>query len=270
MTTDRPDADPSHAGPQPPPGHSGPGSGSEPRGPEDSGPGQRVPGVPGEHPYPLTVPPPPPARSRRVLGGLRAGLATALGLTLLGAPLGLLWWRVAPAVPVIKVERGAVAADPQPEQFIAADGWFVLLGLGFGVLSAVAVWLILRRLRGPAGMAVVIVGTVGASLLAAWLGTEISLAEYHRMRDTVAVGEAFSMPPRLRSVDWFSGLPVLRGAVLVPALGAAVVYTLLAGWSPYPGLRPESTPPSSGWASPQNPPAPPAPPAAGAAGPVPD
>jgi hypothetical protein len=265
VTTDRPDADPPHVDPQPP--FTGPRgwSGSQPSGPEDSASGQQVPGT-GEHPSVITS----PAPGRRVLGSLRAGLAAAIGLALLGAPLGLLWFLVAPAVPVIKVEGGAVPADPEPEQFIAADGWFVLLGLGFGVLAAVAVWRILRRLRGPAGMVVVIVGTLGASLLAAWLGSEISLAEYHRVHDSVAVGEAFSMPPRLRSVDWFHGLPVPRGSVLVPPLGAAMLYTLLAGWSLDPELVPAPTPPSSGWASPQTPPAPPAPPAAGTAGPVPD
>jgi hypothetical protein len=56
------------------------------------------------------------------------------------------------------------------------------------------------------------------------------------------VGTVFGKPADLRAADaelWYGFLPVVRGDALVPALGAAVAYTLLAGWSRYPSLRPE-------------------------------
>ncbi|HEX5596631.1 MAG TPA: DUF2567 domain-containing protein [Micromonosporaceae bacterium] len=210
-------------------------------------------------------------------------------LTLLGAPLGLLWLLVSPEVPVMKIRdelpdwpgwrRGSIPVQPQPEGYIAADGWFSLLGLGFGILAAVAVWWVLRRQRGTVGLVAVVLGSLGAAWLASWLGSEIALAEYHRARDAVAVGELFQMPPQLRSgeIRWVGPLPVLRGVLLLPAFGAAVAYTLLAGWSRYPTLRPEP-PALPDWvsavspfswdpAAPQTPPAPPAPPATGGAAP---
>ena len=55
------------------------------------------------------------------------------------------------AVPVINAEAERRRGQrPAPEQLIAADGWFTLLGFGFGLLAAVLVWLLLRRDRGPA------------------------------------------------------------------------------------------------------------------------
>lgn len=223
----------------------------------------------------------------------------ALLLTLLGAPLGLLWLMAAPRVPVVKVpdgvpdwpgwRRGSIPVQPQPEEFVAADGWFSLLGLGFGVLAAVAVWAVLRRHRGAVGLVAVVFGSLGAAWLAWWLGAEIGLAQYHRLRDAVDVGEVFQMPPKLRAGDvewWFGLLPTPRGVLLLPAFGAAVTYTLLAGWSRHPTLRPEPEPAwlsaasqpggepvqhPTNWGSmaPQTPPASPAPPVPGEAEPPP-
>lgn len=253
MTADRPDVEPS--GPEPNADRLGPAL------PPGAGPAF----------WPNKRPPVGLLSRQRMLSGLSAGAATAGAVALLGVPLGLLWLAVAPDVPAVKAEQGVVAAEPQPEQFIAADGWFALLGLGFGALAAVGAWLVMRRHRGPLGLAAVVVGALGAGLLAWWLGSEISQAEHHRLSDAVAVGEAFHLPPRLRAggVEQIAGfLPTPHGVLLLPAFSAAVAYTLLAGWSANPSLRPE---PSS-WdsAAPRTPPASPAPPAAGEAGPVRD
>jgi hypothetical protein len=76
-------------------------------------------------------------------------------------------------------------------------------------------------------------------------------------------------------------LPLPYGNLLLPAFGAAVTYTLLAGWSRWPSLRPEPEPDlswvhaapagagpqvSSGPADSPAPTAAPEPPAPGAAG----
>ncbi|HEU4424511.1 MAG TPA: DUF2567 domain-containing protein [Pilimelia sp.] len=176
-----------------------------------------------------------------------------LGVAALGAPLGWLWATLAPTVPVQMTEGGPVLADPQPEEFAAADGWFTLLGFGFGAAVAVVVWLVLRRHRGPAVLFAATLGALGAGLLAWWLGGRLGLAEYERLLAEAPIGARFGKPVDLRAADveWLFGvIPFVRGDVLVPAFGAAVVYTLLAGWSRFPGLRPE---PHQPYASPAGP-----------------
>lgn len=240
--------------------------------------------------YPGDVPPtPPPARPRSVRRSVLAALAAAVAVAVLGAPLGLLWAVVAPGVPVVQAQDGPVLNDPAPEQFIAADGWFSALGLAFGVLAAVGVWWLLRRSRGPVGLVAVTFGAIGAAMLAWWVGRHVGLADYEQWRDTAAVGQAYLRPADLRggSVDLLWGfLPAVRGDLLVPAFGAVVTYTLLAGWAadsdlgavPGPAPAPAWDPdhPGAGWpafssGSPDQP-APtgaPAPHAPGAAGPPP-
>jgi hypothetical protein len=210
-----------------------------------------------------------PAAGARTGRAALSALAAVAVLTALGAPLGLLWANLAPGVPIVKTEQGAVFAEPSPEEFIAADGWFTLLGLGFGVLAAVCVWYALRRLRGPVGMITVGLGAVGAGWLAWQVGRQIGREAFRRAVESAAVGDVIMRPPDLRAggFAWlWDVVPVVRGDVLMPSFGAVVAYTLLAGWSRYSSLRRESEP---SWDSPGPPPpaAAPAPPAPDAAAP---
>lgn len=183
-------------------------------------------------------------------GPTRSGrpLLTTLGvvalLTALGVPLGLLWAWAAPETPVRQTPAGAVYATTQPEQPIAADGWFSLLTLGFGVLAAVALWVLLRRRRGPAGLLAVTLGGLGAAAVAWQVGRRIGLSTFQRLVETAPPGTAFTKPVDLRAggVDWYGPLPLPHGNLLLAAFGAAVTYTLLAGWSRWPSLRPEPEP----------------------------
>jgi hypothetical protein len=174
-----------------------------------------------------------------------AALVVALALAVLGAPLGLLWSALAPDVPLIKTEGGARLTDAQPEEFVAADGWFTLLGLGFGLLAAILVWALLRRQRGPVVLLGLAVGTVGAALVAWWLGSLIGRGDFDRLLASAPVGAPLSQPAELRAggFEWLWGvIPTLQGDVLLPAFGAVVTYTLLAGWSRHPSLVPEPEP----------------------------
>ncbi|WP_325050883.1 DUF2567 domain-containing protein [Micromonospora musae] len=241
--------------------------------PIDPGPetGETAPTTAAEPPRPAAaLPEPDPAPRRAWAGAVGVGLALAV----LGAPLGLLWAAVAPGTPVIKATLGAVYADPQPEQPIAADSWFSLLGLGFGVLAGVAVWFVLRRRRGPVGLVSAVLGAFAAAVVAWQVGRHVGLAEFDRLLATAPEGQAFTKPADLRAggIEWLYGvLPVPHGNLLLPAFGAAVMYTLLAGWSRWPSLRPEPEPDPAGlsWASAGTPapPAAPEPPAPGAAEP---
>ncbi|GAB3515561.1 DUF2567 domain-containing protein [Phytohabitans suffuscus] len=199
------------------------------------------------------------------------GLVVALALAVLGAPLGWLWSVLAPGVPLVKTEGGARLTDPQPEEFVAADGWFTLLGLGFGLLAAIVVWAAVRRHRGPFVLLGVAVGTVGAALVAWWLGDLLVQGDFDELLASAPPGTPLSRPPELRAggFEWLWGvIPTLRGDVLLPAFSAVVAYTLLAGWSRYPSLAPEPDPvfplalpaapepaPGGGLAGPWHPPA---------------
>ncbi|MFD6683720.1 DUF2567 domain-containing protein [Micromonospora parva] len=209
---------------------------------------------------------------RRPLRTLATVVGAVLALAALGIPLGLLWAALAPDTPVLKTAEGAIYAEPQPEQPIAADGWFSLLGLAFGLLVALALWVVLRRRRGPVGLVAAVLGTLVAAPVAWQVGRRIGLATFDRLLATAPVGQAFDKPADLRAggVDWLLGvLPVPHGNLLLPAFGAAVMYTLLAGWSRWPGLRPEPEPGEFSWVSAGTPapPAAPEPPAPDAAEP---
>ncbi|MGA4730127.1 DUF2567 domain-containing protein [Micromonospora taraxaci] len=206
---------------------------------------------------------------RRPLRTVATVLASVLAVAVLGVPFGLLWAGLAPDTPVLKTAEGAIYADPQPEQPIAADGWFSLLGLAFGLLVALALWFVLRRRRGPVGLLAAVLGALAAAPVAWQVGRRIGLATFDRLLDTAPAGQAFTKPADLRAggVDWLLGvLPLPHGNLLLPAFGAAITYTLLAGWSRWPGLRPEPEPGlswvSAGTPVPPTAPEPPAPDAA--------
>ncbi|MCU7723530.1 hypothetical protein ODJ79_07385 [Actinoplanes sp. KI2] len=152
---------------------------------------------------------------------------SAVVILLLGVPLGLLWAWLAPSVPVVATGDSIVVNDPSPEQYIAADGWYTLLGLGFGLLVAVVAWLLLRRDRGPFLLLGVVAGTLGAGFyVAPWIGEMIGRSGYEHWRDIATKGATYMAPPEVHST----------GPKLVSAFAAAIVLTLLAGWSNDPDL----------------------------------
>ena len=174
----------------------------------------------------------PRPRSRRRT--LVTAAATLLLIAALGGPLGLLWHVLSPPVPVLDAgASGIVINDPSPEEYIAAEGWFTLLGFAFGLVVAIAAWLVLRRQRGPALLLGVTIGALGAALVAWRLGRQIGLGAYERWRETATAGATYHAPPDLHA----------HGVLLVPAFAAAIVLTLLAGWSNDPDLdRPGALP----------------------------
>jgi hypothetical protein len=186
-----------------------------------------------------------PATVRRADRRWWWGPAVVAAMVLGGAPLGVAWSMLAPWIPVVKTEQGAAVRGADPEYFVAADGWFAFLGLGFGIVAGVVVWALLPRLRGPLGLLAVTFGGLGAAAVAWALGRQIGLAGYRRALESAEFGAQLSRPPDLQAGAfdvWFGVLPALTGAFCAPAFGAALVYTMLAGWSRYPSLRPEPDP----------------------------
>ncbi|MEU7902414.1 DUF2567 domain-containing protein [Actinoplanes sp. NPDC049118] len=169
-----------------------------------------------------------PSRRRRTLRRTVSVVAlVTAGLAVAGAPLGLLWSWIAPSVPVINAgQNGIVVNDPSPEEYIAADAWFTLLGFGFGLIAAVLIWLLLRRDRGPALVLGVTFGGLACALVAWQVGRLVGLSAWNEWQDTSAAGDTYARPPDLHA----------HGALLVVAFAAVIVTTLLAGWSNDPDL----------------------------------
>lgn len=141
-------------------------------------------------------------------------VAVALG----GVLLGLLWWWLAPHVPLVGdvVDKSWVVylADSEGEQAIGVDGTFTLLALAFGVVSALAVFL--WRRRGGVPLVVALgVGGLLASLLAwrigVWLGPQQDVIAHARQ---VGKGVTFSAPLKLGA----------KGALLTWSLVALIVH----------------------------------------------
>jgi hypothetical protein len=187
-----------------------------------------------------------PRRRPLLTAALSAGVFVVI--VLLGAPLGWLWQRMSPDIPVQFIDNNGklsgIVPEGQPEEFAAADGWFALLGLGFGVLVAIGVWVLVKRLRGPVGLAVTVLGCVVAAYVAWQLGRRLGLDAYQDAITRAIVGTELQKPSNIRvtAADWW---PAdwknwrVQGVLLVPALGAVLTTTLLAGFSIWPSLHRE-------------------------------
>ncbi|MES9522072.1 AAA family ATPase [Streptomyces capoamus] len=123
-------------------------------------------------------------------------VATALG----GALLGLLWWWLAPHVPLVADEIGknwvVYLKDTEGEQAIGVDGTFTLLGLAFGLVGAVVVFGLRRRGGVPLVVALGLGGLLGSLLawrLGVWLGPESDVLAHAR-----AVGKGVTFPAPLK------------------------------------------------------------------------
>ncbi|MET9360939.1 hypothetical protein ABZX93_08510 [Streptomyces sp. NPDC006632] len=104
---------------------------------------------------------------------VRDAVIVAVAVTVAGVALGLLWLWLAPRVPLIADDKAVFLKDTEGEEAIGGDGTFILLALGLGALSAVAVFLFRRKGGIPlvVGLAVgSLLGSVLAWRLGIWLG----------------------------------------------------------------------------------------------------
>jgi hypothetical protein len=117
----------------------------------------------------------PPARRpwspwAEARGDWRRFALLLVGLALVGIPLGLLWWWLAPRADYRITSAGPVAIGNPSEELLAADdGVFVLLVAVLGLLAGVGTWLV-RRSRGIAALVGVALGTLAAGVVAWQLG----------------------------------------------------------------------------------------------------
>ncbi len=177
---------------------------------------------------------------RAVFSSFFAAILVAVIIAATGVFVGWIWAAVAPRVAVIRTDSGFIYADPEPEQAIAADGWFAIIGLVVGVVFAILAWVLLRRHRGVAVLIGLAIGSLVGASLASWVGYRIGFSQFQAVRDSVPVGTRVDGPLGLRMthLDRNAWWPArATGVAAVQALAAAFVYTTLAGFSSYASLR---------------------------------
>ncbi|WP_181798246.1 AAA family ATPase [Streptomyces sp. WELS2] len=156
---------------------------------------------------------------------LREGAVITVALTLGGVLLGLLWWWLAPHVPLVGdvLDKSWVVylKDSEGEQAVGVDGTFTLLGLGFGLVSALVVFLLRRRGGVPLVVALGLGGLLGSLLawrLGIWLGPESDVLAHAQ---AVGKGVTFSAPLKLSAKGALLAWPI---AALLAHLGLTALF----------------------------------------------
>ncbi|MFF9041273.1 DUF2567 domain-containing protein [Streptomyces sp. NPDC014892] len=172
---------------------------------------------------------------------IEAAVVTVVMALLGGALLGVLWWWLAPHVPLVSDGSAVYFKDTEGEQAVGVDGTFTLLALGAGALSGLVVFLLRRRGGVPLTVALLIGGLLGAVVawrLGVWLGPGTDVAA--RAKE-VGQGVTFSAPLKLAA----------KGALLAWPFAALLVHLgLTALFGPRDPEPFESEPGKDGYGAP--------------------
>ncbi|UNO42608.1 DUF2567 domain-containing protein [Streptomyces sp. MST-110588] len=163
---------------------------------------------------------PADARPRDDLGhDLREAAVIAFLVAASGVLLGVLWAWLAPHIPLFRQGKDIYLKNTEGEEAIGADGTFVLLALGLGVLSATVVFLVRRRGGIPLVVALAAGGLL-ASVVAWRTGLWLGPSEDVGARALKAgEGVPFDGPLRLQA----------KGALLAWPLAAMLTQLALTG-----------------------------------------
>ncbi|MEV0369504.1 ABC transporter permease [Streptomyces sp. NPDC050636] len=153
---------------------------------------------------------------------LRESAVIALAVAVSGALLGVLWAWLAPHVPLIADSKSVYLKNTEGEEAIGADSVFVLLAIGFGLLSAGVVFFFRRRGGIPLVVALAVGGVLGAILawqLGMWLGPTEDVVAH---AEQVGPGVPFDSPLRLGAKGALLAWPItsMLAQLLLTALFA--------------------------------------------------
>ncbi|WP_320779381.1 AAA family ATPase [Streptomyces sp. CRN 30] len=174
---------------------------------------------------------------------VREAALITVGVALGGLLLGVLWWWLAPSVPLVSDGTAVYLQDSEGEQAIGVDGTFTLLALGLGALSGLVVFLLRRRGGVPLVLALTAGGLLGSVLawrLGVWLGPTQNVVAHAKQ---VGEGVTFPAPVELNA----------KGALLSWSVAALVVHLGLTSlfaprdpdpYEPYRGQDPFGAPPA--------------------------
>ena len=145
-----------------------------------------------------------------VIAGLIVGLVSGLAL-------GVVWWRLAPRVPVIVQPGDSYPQGFQPEGYLAADATFGLLGLIAGVAITIGLANMRRNRLLSVLVAGLLSGLVGTAAML-FVGTRLGSVDIEGLVATTTTDLLIEAPLRL----------AMPGMLLMWPLGAALVVTVLA------------------------------------------
>ena len=135
------------------------------------------------------------SRASSLAGGLVSSLVILIGSALIGLAGGLAWTSFAPRAVYVVVGRGSAnVVNPETSAFIAADGWYCLIGVAGGLVIGLAGYLLGVRRYGPAPMAAVLAGGVLAGLAARWVGENHGLRQFNTQLLTARQGTLLHAP----------------------------------------------------------------------------
>ena len=195
---------------------------------------------------------------------LLAAVLIVVGSAVVGLVAGLIWAAVAPRVQY-QVQTlhppTAYATNAETSGFIAADGWYCVIALVGGALIGLVAYQFAVRRYGPVAMTGVVIGSVVAAFVTAWVGHQASGAlGFNALLASAKPGTYLYAPISLGSHGALAFWPFAAAAVA----GGLGLMTMLRerheapyGWTPMPGIdsfrwRPYSTDqPDSGEAHPQ-------------------
>ncbi|MFD3486914.1 DUF2567 domain-containing protein [Streptomyces sp. NPDC058665] len=147
---------------------------------------------------------------------LKQAAVVTLVVAVSGVLLGLLWLWLSPRVPLIAGESAVFLKDTEGEEAIGADGTFVLLALGFGLVSAALVFLFRRRGGVPLVVGLALGGLLASGL--AWLvGWGLGPDDVVTQARAAGEGATFDAPLELNA----------RGALLAWPVAAMIVHLAL-------------------------------------------
>ncbi|WP_329369247.1 AAA family ATPase [Streptomyces sp. NBC_01483] len=169
---------------------------------------------------------------------VKEAAVVTVAVALAGVLLGVLWWWLAPHVPLVADDSAVYLKDTEGEQAIGVDGTFTLLALAFGAVSAVVVFLVRRRGGVPLVVALAVGGVLGSLLawrIGIWLGPTQNVVAHAKQ---VGKGVTFSAPLKLGA----------KGALLAWSLAGLVVHlgltALFGPRDPDPYASPYGAPPA--------------------------
>lgn len=147
---------------------------------------------------------------------LKQAAVVTLAVAVSGVLFGFLWLWLSPRVPLIAGDSAVFLKDTEGEEAIGADGTFVLLALGFGIVSAALVFWFRRRGGIPLVVGLALGGLLASGL--AWLiGWGLGPDDVVTQARALGEGATFDAPLELNA----------RGALLAWPVAAMVVHLAL-------------------------------------------
>jgi hypothetical protein len=158
----------------------------------------------------------PPAAGRPGLPALLVTLAIAVGGAVLGVVGGYVWAAIAPKALFVESSHGvAFVVNAETSAFIAADGWFGLVGAVGGLIIGLAAYFLGVRRFGPLPAAGALIGATAAAFLAWWIGRNVGLASFRHLLGTSKPGTLLRQPPDLGAHGALAFWPLVAGAVIL-------------------------------------------------------